>query len=53
VVFDYEWATGQRTANCRLAQTVVVPDRGGLRGAALCNDQRVIDRTPPVPAARR
>ncbi len=24
--FDYEWATVQHTVNCRLAQTVVVPD---------------------------
>jgi predicted glycosyltransferase len=24
--FDYEWATVQHTINCRLAQTVVVPD---------------------------
>jgi len=25
-MFDYEWATVQHTVNCRLAQTVVVPD---------------------------
>jgi len=25
-MFDYEWATAQHTVNCRLAQTVVVPD---------------------------
>ena len=25
-MFDYEWATVQHTLNCRLAQTVVVPD---------------------------
>ncbi len=25
-MFDYEWATIQHTVNCRLAQTVVVPD---------------------------
>jgi hypothetical protein len=27
--FDYEWATVQHTVNCRLAQTVVVPDTIG------------------------
>jgi uncharacterized protein len=39
-MFDYEWATVQHTVNCRLAQTVVVPevipperlDRYGARG---------------------
>src|SRR5436190_13001609 len=25
-MFDYEWATVQHTVNCRLAQTVVVPE---------------------------
>ena len=25
-MFDYEWATVQHTVNCRIAQTVVVPD---------------------------
>ena len=25
-MFDYEWATVQHTVNCRLAQTIVVPD---------------------------
>jgi len=25
-MFDYEWAAAQHTVNCRLAQTVVVPD---------------------------
>jgi len=58
-MFDYEWATVQHNVNCRLAQTVVVPDvipaerleRYGARGkiaayAGLKEEYYLSDLTP-------
>ncbi|HSO98844.1 MAG TPA: DUF354 domain-containing protein, partial [Solirubrobacteraceae bacterium] len=59
--FDYEWATVQHTVNCRLAQSVVVPDvipperlfrygaRGKLHGyAGLKEEYYLADFTPEI-----
>ncbi|MEA2218922.1 MAG: uncharacterized protein QOJ35_1548 [Solirubrobacteraceae bacterium] len=41
-MFDYEWATVQHTVNCRLAQTVVVPDAIPARRLARYGARRKI-----------
>jgi uncharacterized protein len=61
-MFDYEWATVQHSVNCRLAQTVVVPDaipperlyrygaRGKIRGYPGLKEEYYLADFAPDPA---